>query len=151
MSKRATSPLTLRLGCFTKTLSPVPRERIGWGAIGFVVRFDGQGVVNPGDTLLEREAWKAIEPPDVLMAPVGGATAANGFFSRSANPADPERFRAQVEAIGSRCVVLEAGGRLASIGPRIVPMAANCSSWYIENFRPATKDSGSEAAAFKVP
>ena len=69
-------PVALRLGCFTRTLSPGPGERIGWGAIGFLVRLDGQRVVNLGDRLLEREAWKGTGAPEVLMAPIGGTTVA---------------------------------------------------------------------------
>ena len=35
-----------------KTMEPGPKERIGWGDIGFEIKFDKMTIVNLGDTLL---------------------------------------------------------------------------------------------------
>jgi len=39
-------------------VKPGPNERVGWGAIGFVIKIDGKRLVNPGDTLLQEKEWK---------------------------------------------------------------------------------------------
>lgn len=127
-------PLTFKLGPMSKTLTPGPEERIGWGAIGFKIDIDGFTFVNLGDTLLHLEEWKSIREPDVLMIPIGGKTAPNtmdekealevvrlmkpklvipchyncpALFSKSYNPADDTYFKNEVEKMGSQCVILK--------------------------------------------
>lgn len=63
--------LTLKFGPFYKTVSPGPEERIGWGAIGFEIKFYEKTLVNLGDTLLHKKEWEEIKNPDVLMIPIG--------------------------------------------------------------------------------
>lgn len=125
--------LVLKLGPFSKIVSPGPEERIGWGAIGFVIRIKGKSIVNLGDTLLHSEEWSKIRQPDVLMIPIGGKVVHNtmdedeaieavrimnpkmvipchyscpALFTRISNPADEQYFKRQVEKLGSECVVL---------------------------------------------
>jgi L-ascorbate metabolism protein UlaG (beta-lactamase superfamily) len=125
--------LVLRLGPFSKTVTPGPQERIGWGAIGFNIRLEGKSIVNLGDTLLHSEEWKVINRPDVLMLPIGGKAAHNtmdedealeavrimkpaivlpchyncpGFFTSKYNPADDAYFKREVEKLGSKCIIL---------------------------------------------
>jgi L-ascorbate metabolism protein UlaG (beta-lactamase superfamily) len=75
--KTSHGPLTIQLGPFKKTEYPEKNERLGWGAIGFEIKYQGKTIVNLGDTLLEAEEWEKIKNPDVLMIPVGGGQADN--------------------------------------------------------------------------
>ena len=50
---------------------PGPKERLGWGAIGFLIHLDGKSILNLGDTLLHAKDWETIHSPDVLMIPIG--------------------------------------------------------------------------------
>lgn len=137
--KATHGPLSFKLGPFTKTLTPGPEERIGWGAIGFKIELEGKTLVNLGDTLLHLEEWKSIENPDVLMIPIGGKKTPNtmneeealevvkmmkpklvipchyncpALFSKSYNPADADWFKTEVEKAGSRCALLKYGEHL---------------------------------------
>ena len=128
--------LTFKLGPFSKTLTPGPEERIGWGAIGFLIQFDGKTIVNLGDTLLNADEWSSINSPDVLMIPIGGKTVHNtmdekealqavqvmkpklvipchyncpAFFSKKYNPADEHEFKKEVEKLGFNCAILHKG------------------------------------------
>jgi len=53
--KATHGPFTFKFGPFSKTLHPGPKERIGWGAIGFKIQLDGKTLVNLGDTLLHEK------------------------------------------------------------------------------------------------
>lgn len=128
--------LTINIGPFSKTVKPGPEERIGWGAIGFKIEFDGKVIVNLGDTLLHADEWKSIGNPDVLMIPIGGRAVHNtmdeqealqaveilqpklvipchyncpAFFSKKYNPADEQAFKKQVEKRGMKCEILHKG------------------------------------------
>ncbi|MGI9271748.1 MAG: MBL fold metallo-hydrolase [Woeseiaceae bacterium] len=128
--------LILKLGPFSKTVTPGPQERIGWGAIGFQIEVNGLSIVNLGDTLLHTTEWASIKNPDVLMIPIGGKFARNtmdedealeavalmrpstvipchyncpGFFSDRYNPGDDAYFKRKVEELGIRCVILGKG------------------------------------------
>ncbi|MGI9534349.1 MAG: MBL fold metallo-hydrolase, partial [Thermodesulfobacteriota bacterium] len=70
--KSTHGPITFKLGPFSKTLHPGPKERIGYGSIGFKINIDQKTIVNLGDTLLHETAWKKFKNPDVLMIPIGG-------------------------------------------------------------------------------
>lgn len=125
--------LILKVGPFSKTVTPGPEERIGWGAIGFDIHIDDKRIVNLGDTLLHADEWSVIKKPDVLMIPIGGKTAHNtmdedealeavkimqpktvipchyncpAFFTKTYNPADDRYFRTEVEKLGAECVIL---------------------------------------------
>lgn len=125
--------LVLKLGPLSKTVTPGPDERIGWGSIGFDIRVAGKRIVNLGDTLLHADAWSTIQNPDALMIPIGGRAALNtmdedealevvrmmkpalvlpchyncpGLFTKKYNPADDAYFKTEVEKLGSRCVIL---------------------------------------------
>lgn len=137
--KTTHGPLTFKLGPLTKTLTPGPDERIGWGAIGFNIQLDGKSVVNLGDTLLQENEWQSIKNPDVLMMPIGGRAAHNtmdenealqavkmmqpklvipchygcpAFFSEKFNPADDGMFKNEVEKMGMECAILQKGASI---------------------------------------
>ena len=122
-----------------KTLYPGPGERVGWGAIGYEIELDGMRLVNLGDSLLERDAWRDVSQPDLLMIPIGGEVVGNtmdvkqaveavemiqpkvvvpchyncpAFFTKRYNPANARAFKEEVEALGSRCVILSGGESL---------------------------------------
>ena len=138
--KATHGPLTFKFGPFSKTLTPGPEERIGWGAIGFQIELEGKTLVNLGDTLLHLEDWMTIKEPDVLMIPIGGKKVHNtmdesealkvvemmrpklvipchyncpALFSKSYNPADEVFFKKEVERIGSRCIILKKGDQIS--------------------------------------
>ena len=75
--KATHGPLTVKIGPFKKTEDPANNERVGWGALGFEINYEGKTIVNLGDSLLEAEEWKKIKNPDVLMIPIGGGEADN--------------------------------------------------------------------------
>lgn len=132
--KTTHGPLTFKVGPLSKTFTPGPDERIGWGAIGFNIQLDGKSIVNLGDTLLHEKEWQSIKNPDVLMIPIGGRDYHNtmdekeaieavkimqpkrvipchyncpAFFSRKINPADDKLFKAAVEKMNIKCVILQ--------------------------------------------
>ena len=134
--KTTHGPLTVKLGPFSKTLTPGPEERIGWGAIGFKIQMDGKTLVNLGDTLLHKEEWRSIDSPDVLMIPIGGKAVHNtmdipealeaiqmmrpkmvipchyncpAFFSKNFNHADEDEFRNGVDAMEIQYSILHKG------------------------------------------
>ena len=75
--KTTHGPLTVKIGPFKKTEDPAKNERVGWGSLGFEITCNGKTIVNLGDSLLEKEEWKKIKNPDVLMIPIGGGQADN--------------------------------------------------------------------------
>lgn len=134
--------LVLKLGPFSKTVKPGPKDRVGWGAIGFNIELDGNRVVNLGDTLLHEKEWQTIIEPDVLMIPIGGKAVHNtmdveeaiqavknmrpkrvipchyncpAFFTKTYNPADDELFKYEVEKTGAKCVILHQGDSIELI------------------------------------
>ena len=137
--KATHGPVTLKLGPFSKTLHPGPKERAGWGAIGFKIQFDGKTIVNLGDTLLHKKEWQKIKNPDVLMIPIGGRIIPNtmgekealqavrimkpilvipchyncpAFFSKKYNPADDKMFKNEVEKMGIECSIMKYGDEM---------------------------------------
>ncbi len=131
--------LILKLGPFSKTVKPGPKERIGWGSIGFDIELDGKRIVNLGDTLLQEKEWQKIYKPDVLMIPIGGKAIHNtmdevealqavkimqpklvipchynvpAFFTNKYNPADEMMFKEEVEKLGLECVILRKSGSI---------------------------------------
>lgn len=131
--------LTFKFGPFSKTLVPGPHERIGWGSIGFEIKFKDKTIVNLGDTLLQEEEWTIIKNPDVLMIPIGGRKVHNtmdekealkavnimkpklvipchyncpAFFSKKLNPADDQAFKAEVEKMGIECRIMRYGDEI---------------------------------------
>jgi len=139
--KATHGPLTLKIGPFrVMTVTPGPEERVGWGAIGFHMQFDGISIVNLGDTFLHAEEWSQIGSPDLLMIPIGGREIRNtmdeadaleavkvikprlvipchynclGLFSRKYNPADDAWFKNSVIEAGYRCEILQVGQSLS--------------------------------------
>lgn len=134
--KTTHGPMIVKIGPFSKTVTPGPEERVGWGAIGFDFQLDGKRLVNLGDTLLHEKEWQNIKNPDVLMIPIGGRTIPNtmdeieaiqavkimqpklvipchynslALFSKHYNPADDKMFKEEVEKLGSECVILSKG------------------------------------------
>ena len=128
--------LLIKLGPFSKTIKPGPKERIGWGAIGFKLLLDGKIMVNLGDTLLHAKEWNLNNDLDVLMIPIGGKAVHNtmdvpealqaiqimrpklvipchyncpAFFSKKYNPADEDEFKKEVEKLGTQCAILHKG------------------------------------------
>jgi len=134
--KTTHGPITIKVGPFSKTLTPGPEERVGWGAIGFNIQLDGKSIVNLGDTLLQEKEWQSIKNPDVLMIPIGGKMVHNtmdekealqavkimqpklvipchyncpALFSKKYNYADDKMFKEEVEKLGSECAILLSG------------------------------------------
>lgn len=128
--------LILKVGPFSKTVTPGPEERIGCGAIGFDIKLDGKRLVNLGDTLLLEKEWQTISEPDVLMIPIGGKAIHNtmdvpealqavkiirpklvipchynvpAFFTKTYNPADVDLFKKGVEEAGVKLAILQKG------------------------------------------
>jgi L-ascorbate metabolism protein UlaG (beta-lactamase superfamily) len=128
--------LTIPFGPISKTLTPGPDERMGWGSIGFQIQFDGKTIVNLGDTLLHADEWKSIMSPDILMIPIGGKAVHNtmdekealqavqimkpklvipchyncpAFFSKKYNPANELEFKREVEKLDIKCTILHKG------------------------------------------
>ena len=131
--KTAHGPLTIKLGPFSKTVKPGPKERIGWGSIGFEIRLEERVIINLGDTLIHRNEWETINSPDILMIPIGGGKAQNtmgeedaletvemlnpklvipchyncsAFHKKNANPADENYFYDEVRKMGVNCVLM---------------------------------------------
>ncbi len=131
--------LVVKIGPFSKTFYPGTAERIGYGALGFKIEFAGKSIVNLGDTILHEAEWQKIRNPDVLMLPIGGRVPQNTmderealkaveiiepklvipthyncriFFSRNYNPADDQMFKAEVEKMGAKCVIMKKGALL---------------------------------------
>ncbi len=129
-------PLTLKIGPFSKTLYEGPDERFGYGEMGFQIKFEGQSIVNLGDTILYEDEWRKLKSPDVLMVPIGGKIAGNtmneeealkavrvikpkmvipvhyncgAMFNKCYNPADDRMFKEKVEELGLNCVILQKG------------------------------------------
>lgn len=134
--KATHGPLTIKVGPFSKTVTPGPEERIGWGAIGYNIQIGGKTIVNLGDTLLHMDEWKTLKNPDVLMIPIGGKAIHNtmdeeealqvvqmmrpnlvvpchyncpALFSRKYNPADEMMFKRKAEQAGTPCALLSTG------------------------------------------
>jgi L-ascorbate metabolism protein UlaG (beta-lactamase superfamily) len=134
--KSTHGPMIIKLGPFSKTFTPGPTERVGWGSIGFMIDIEGKSIVNLGDSLFDKVAWKAIKEPDILMIPIGGRVIPNtmnekeaveaielmkpkivipchynslGLFTKSYNPADVEWFKSELEKTESQCVALKPG------------------------------------------
>jgi L-ascorbate metabolism protein UlaG (beta-lactamase superfamily) len=132
--KATHGPFSLKIGPFSKTVYPGPDERVGWGAIGFKIQFDGKTIVNLGDTLPHFEEWANIKKPDILMIPIGGKTIHNtmdeneaikavdiiqpklvipchyncpGLFTKKYNFADDQMFKRELEKLGIQCVILD--------------------------------------------
>ncbi len=128
--------LVIKSGPYRKIFKPGPDERIGWGSIGFDINVNGKRILNLGDTLLHEQEWKKFIEPDVLMIPIGGKTARNtmdeeeaiqavkainpklvipchyncpGLFSKTLNPADEQKFKKGVEALGVQCSIMHTG------------------------------------------
>jgi len=131
--------LTFSFGPFSKTVTPGPDERVGWGAIGFVVEIAGIKIVILGDALLETEAWQAATNADVLFIPIGGEEVGNtmgvdeaieavsylmpklvipchynckAFFTEYYSPDYDKRFKSEVEKLGSTCKIMQVGDTL---------------------------------------
>lgn len=132
-------PLLIKVGPLSKTETPGPEERIGWGALGFLIELDGRKLLNLGDTLLLENEWRSLPSPDVLMVPIGGKEAHNtmdvdqaleavkiiqpdlvipthynmpALFNRNYGPADDDEFKREVEKLGSRCQIMASGESL---------------------------------------
>ena len=134
--KATHGPMVIKIGPLSKTLTPGPDERVGWGVIGFNIQLDGKSIVNLGDTLLHEKEWQNIKNTDVLMIPIGGRTIPNtmdekeaiqavklmqpklgipchyntpGLFSKKYNPADDKMFKEEVEKMGVECAIFRKG------------------------------------------
>lgn len=137
--KATHGPLLLKVGPFSKMVTPGPNERIGWGSMGFLFEVEGKRLVNLADSLLQEKEWEAIQEPDVLMIPIGGRVALNtmsekealravdimrpklvipchyncpGLFSKHLNPGDDAMFKREVEKKGVACQIMYSGDTL---------------------------------------
>jgi len=134
--KTTHGPLTVKIGPFKKTENPKENERVGWGSLGFEITCNGKSIVNLGDSLLEKEEWKKIKNPDVLMIPIGGGQADNTMdeyealkaikiikpklvipmhydlpilFTKHYASVDEALFIKEVEQLGAKCKILKKG------------------------------------------
>ena len=125
--------LLIKIGPLAKIIKPGPKERLGWGAMGFNIELDGKKLINLGDTLLQARDWQSLSVPDVLMIPIGGRAIHNtmneeealqaveiikprlvipchyncpAFFTKRYNPADAQKFKTRVEGLGFECAIL---------------------------------------------
>lgn len=132
-------PLTLKIGPIKKTEYPGPKQRVGWGAMGFKIELNGKIIVNLGDTLSHLDDWQTIKDADVLMLPIGGSDAHNtmdvaealhvvkalkpkvvipchynlpALFTKKYCRADDAMFKTQVNHTGSDCRILEYGDEI---------------------------------------
>ena len=115
--------------------TPGPRQRVGFGAMGFKVQVNDKTFVNFGDSLLMKE-WAGLNP-DVLMLPIGGlgnhtwtmdTTEALEavrlispnlvipchysmpfFWKKRMCPADDQTFKREVEGWGIECSIMQYG------------------------------------------
>lgn len=137
--KTTHGPLTIKLGPFKKTEDPKKNQRLGWGALGFEIKYNGKILVNLGDSLLEAEEWKKIRNPDVLMIPIGGGQADNTMdeyealeaikiiqpklvipmhydlpllFTKHYASVDEAMFKREVEKLETACAILKKGQSL---------------------------------------
>ena len=125
-------PIAIPFLGFTIRKYPGPDERVGLGSMGFKISVGDKSVLNLGDSLLLPE-WEGLRP-NVLMLPIGGLgqntwtmdldealEAVNLidpelvipchynvplFWKRRFAPADDEKFRLEVEALGKECRIL---------------------------------------------
>ncbi|KPK10363.1 MAG: metal-dependent hydrolase [Acidithiobacillales bacterium SG8_45] len=125
-------PIEVKILGITKRTDPGPKERTGFGSIGFRITIDGKTFVNVGDSLLQEE-WSNLKP-DVLMLPIGGlgnntwtmdvTDALEAvrmispklvipchynvpfFWIRKMAAADDQQFRLGVEKMGIECQVM---------------------------------------------
>ena len=134
--KTTHGPINMNIGPIPYTLEPGPKERIGFGSIGFEIELAGVKLVNLGDTLFHETEWRDLRNPDVLMIPIGGKVPGNtmdenealravrdmsprlvipchydcaSVFRKAFNPADTDMFKREVEKIGIKCAVLGFG------------------------------------------
>lgn len=134
--KATHGPMKVKIGPFSKTVTPGPDERVGWGSIGYKIQIEEKTVVNLGDTLLHLEEWNSIKRPDVLMIPIGGNEVPNtmnqneavavvkemqpkvvipchynvpALFNKNYSPADGMKFKNDVEKSGIDCKVMQTG------------------------------------------
>ena len=128
-------PIAIPILGFTIRQKPGPNERVGLGSMGFKISIGNKSVVNLGDSLLLSD-WEGLRPT-VLMLPIGGLGENTWtmdvddalqaveridpdlvipchynvplFWKRRFAPADDERFRVGVEALGKECRILGEG------------------------------------------
>lgn len=130
--KSVHGPIVIPFLGFKIKKTPGPRERVGFGAMGFKINIFNKTVVNVGDSLLQKE-WEALNP-DVLMLPIGGVGNniwtmdvqdalkavklispkivipchynASFFWIKNINPADDKLFKQEVEKMGIECALM---------------------------------------------
>ncbi len=130
--------ISLLFGVIKKTFTKKPGEPFAVGCTGFVLNVGGVKIANLGDTVLLPE-WGRFQP-DILMVPIGGKNTKNTMdekqaleavemiqphvvipchyncgvlFRKKGNPADAEYFQKEVERMGRKCFVMEAGEELS--------------------------------------
>jgi L-ascorbate metabolism protein UlaG (beta-lactamase superfamily) len=113
-----------------------PKERFGYGEMGFQIQVNDRTLTNLGDTILYEDEWKKIQAPDVLMIPIGGRIPGNtmdeeealkavrvikpkmvipvhyncgAMFNKCYTPADDKMFKKEVEKMGINCAILHKG------------------------------------------
>ena len=63
-------PIEFKVLGMTVRKNPGPKERAGFGSVGYRIKLGGKTLVNLGDSLLMND-WQGLMP-DVLMLPIGG-------------------------------------------------------------------------------
>lgn len=129
-------PLTIKMGPFSKTLHEGPTERMGYGEMGFQISYQERTIINLGDTILHEKEWQQLDPPYILMLPIGGKIPGNtmdeidalraveiiqpeivipvhyncpGLFNKCYNPADSKMFQQEIDKMNIRCIIMKEG------------------------------------------
>ena len=125
-------PIKYNMFGINKYRIPGPKERVGFGAMGFFIQIKNKTILNLGDTLIHKQ-WAGLKP-DVLMLPIGGlgnnvwtmdvTDALEAVESISPKrvipchynvpflwkkrfaPADDGRFKLEVEKMGVECQIM---------------------------------------------
>jgi L-ascorbate metabolism protein UlaG (beta-lactamase superfamily) len=131
-------PIELKILGLKKRETPGPKERVGFGSIGFKIELSNKSIVNLGDSVLQKE-WVGLNP-DVLMLPIGGLGdhtwtmdlneaieavkiispklvipchySVPFFWKKIMAPADDQKFKQEVEKLGVKCKIMKYGDEI---------------------------------------
>jgi len=126
-------PIELKIFGLKKRVTPGPKERVGFGSIGFKIQIKNKTIVNLGDSLFQKE-WTGLKP-DILMIPIGGLGnntwtmdaiealeavrlispklvipchySVPFFWKKRMAPANDQQFKREVEKLGIECSIMQ--------------------------------------------
>jgi len=131
-------PIEIKIFGIKKSKIPGPKERAGFGSIGYKIQIGEYTIVNVGDSLLQKE-WSNLKP-DIAMLPIGGlgnntwtmdvADALEAvkmmsprvvipchynvpfFWVKKMAVADDHAFKKEVEKLGIECRIMHFGDEI---------------------------------------